>query len=294
MIAQINKKKQAERKKRIVKSTEVAKKKTSNKKMVFSKFVPRSRSNILKTVLALSMFILIAGAIPLPYTFAKSAPVSFTDVSEDSAEFELGDSEVIQEGRDGMKTIEVKSLQSIWGRLLDLNPLQQKETTSTISEEPVNRITANGTRKYQYMLCSDGSYRYYSDEEFKDDKVGFTSKSQDDCAANNNGHKVSLTNSKPSNNSTSPVSRPTSTTQPYSYEAEKIDREVAKLNWCNEEDKRIGDEYIGKVQKARATYNTTEEFNAIVEPAYYKYSYQMKSLNSSGCNRSLYPDYTRR
>ncbi len=187
-----DKKKQTKRKNKTVKRAEVAKKKTPNKKVSFLKLVPRSKRSVLKSALALLLLILIAGAIPLPYKFTKSATLSYADASQDSAEFELGDSKVIQEGHDGTKRIEVKSLQSIWGRLFNLNPIQQKEIASVISEEPINRITVNGTRKFQYMICSDGSYRYYTDEEFKSAYTGFTSKSNDFCKENNQGEKIKL------------------------------------------------------------------------------------------------------
>lgn len=258
-----------------------------------SRVFPRNKKSAAQAIIALAAVVAIGGAIPFPYAFAKTVTVPFTTDNRQSDELELNDSKVIQQGMNGTKVVQVSSLQSLWGRIFGLQPMQQEETTSTVSKPSTNEVVVEGTRKYQYMLCSNGNYRYYTDEQFKEPQTGFTSKSKDDCKDNNQGHKVSLTNSNPANNVTSSASRPTSTTQPYSYDAEKTDREVAKLNWCIEQDKRIGDEYIGKVHNAQATYSTIEEFNAIVEPAYYKYSFQMKSLKSSGCDVSLYPDYTR-
>ena len=42
------------------------------------------------------------------------------------------------------------------------------------------------------MICSDGSYRYYNDEQFKDPTVGFTSKNDDPCAESKHGTKTKL------------------------------------------------------------------------------------------------------
>ncbi len=285
-----HKKSPSGRTKKTIIRTKASKKEVSNKMPSFlSRFIPKSR----KSVIVVIVVVAIAGAIPSPYAFTKTTSVSFATENKQDTNMELGDSKILQEGIAGEKTVSVTSFQSAWGRLFGTQPLQQKEKTSTITKAPINKSVANGTRKYQYMLCFNGNYRYYTDEQFMDPNVGFTSKSEDNCKENNQGYKVSLSDNNPSNNGTSSVSRSTSITQPDTYEADKINREVEKLRLCIETDKIIGDEYIGKVNKAQATYNTTEEFNAIVEPAYYKYSYQMKSLNSSGCDMALYPDYTR-
>lgn len=49
--------------------------------------------------------------------------------------------------------------------------------------------------RYQYMLCSDGSYRMYTDEQMKTPGVGFTDESQDNCEENEQGKMLQLTNS---------------------------------------------------------------------------------------------------
>lgn len=168
-------------------------KKVSNQKFSFlSRFMPRSRKGVIRSALAVIVLIAIVGAIPFPYAFAKSATVSFSTDTKENAGLELGDSKVLQEGRDGSKIVNVESLQSMWGRLFGLQPLQQKEKTSTITKTPINKSVANGTKKYQYMLCSDGSYRYYTDERFKDPQTGFTSKSEDGCKKNAQGEMIRL------------------------------------------------------------------------------------------------------
>lgn len=258
--------------------------------VLLSKLKPKNRKDIIKAALAVVAVVVVVCAIPFPYTFAKSTTIPFTTVAENIASLELGDSKVLQEGRAGKKTVEVKSLQSIWGRLLGRQPTQQKEVSSTITEKPVTKKVANGTRKYQYMLCTDGRYRYFTDEQFKDSQTGFTSKSDDSCKENNQGVKLKLADSLDGS-----VSNPSNSPQSGTYEADKINREVEKLQWCSEQDEISGNAYIGKVHQAQATQGITDkEFNNIVDPAYFQYSNQVKSLRAAGCTITVdYPDYTR-
>lgn len=191
-----NSKVRTRRTNRIVKLAKKLKKKASSQKFSFlSRFMPRSRKDVIKLALAVIVIVAIAGAVPLPYAFTKNAIVPFATESKKYAGLELGDSKVLQEGRDGRKIVNIESFQSIWSRLFGLQPIQQKEVTSTITKTQVNKIVASGTRKYQYMLCSDGGYRYYTDEQFKDSNVGFTSKSEDYCKSNNQGAKTQLADS---------------------------------------------------------------------------------------------------
>ena len=275
------------------------KKNLKQKQSFISRIIPRSREYAARIAVWMVLVIATAGAIPFPHTFSKSVAVPFTTENKNDAELELGDSKVIQEGRNGSKNLEVKSLQSIWARLFDLQPIQQKEKSSKITKKPVNKVVANGTRKYQYMLCSDGSYRHYTDEQFKDADVGFTSKDQDYCAENNQGDKLSLTNTNPADgtldSNNSPTTNTSSRSKTDTYTADKIDREVAKLNWCTQEESKIGDEYIGKLRQAQAAEGISDkEFNAIVDPAYFKYSGNVGLLRASGCSiTNTYPNYKR-
>lgn len=260
-------------------------------------FVSRDRNIIIKTVITATIVVVITGFIPLPHTFTKNTSVPFATENTKSADLELGESKTTQVGRDGKKTVNIESYQSLWGRALGWQPIQQKEVDSRVTEKPVNKVVVNGTKKYQYMLCSDGSYRYYTDEQFKDPQTGFTSKSEDYCKENNQGHKVGLSDSKSSNiDASSARNRPTSSAQPDTYEADKIKRETEKLLWCIEQEERIGNEYIGKVHQAQAMQDiTNQEFNTIVDPAYWKYSLNIGELKSSGCTIiNPYPDFTRR
>ena len=266
------------------------KKNLKQKQSFISRIIPRSREDAGRVAIWTVLVIATAGAIPFPHTFSKSVAIPFSTETKDTPDLELGDSKVLQEGSDGSKSVEVKSSLSVWGRLFGQQSLQQKEGTSTVTKEPINKSVANGTRKYQYMLCSDGGHRYFTDTQFNEPQTGFTSKSNDFCKENNQGVKLGLADSL---NET--VSSPVSTPQSDTYEADKIDREVAKLKWCSQEDKRIGDEYIGKVHKAQSIQGiTNEKFNAIVDPAYFKYSGHIGLLRASGCSiANPYPDFTR-
>ena len=80
---------------------------------ILSRFVPKSKKAAIKTVLFVILIVAFAGSIPLPHTFAKSVAVPFATDTQKSAGLELGDSKVLQEGREGSKTITVSSLQSL-------------------------------------------------------------------------------------------------------------------------------------------------------------------------------------
>lgn len=152
----------------------------------------RNKKSTAKAIIALAVIVAIGGAIPFPYAFAKDDTISFSTETKEDAGLELGDSKVIQEGRTGSKTVNIDAFQSFWGKLFGLQPILQYEVTSKTTKTPVDEIVANGTRKYQYMLCSDGRYRYYTDEQFKDANTGFTSKSEDHCKKNGQGEMIRL------------------------------------------------------------------------------------------------------
>lgn len=150
------------------------------------------RPSLLKTVILALLIIIILGAIPLPYTYKKTAELPFSTTNQKSVELELGDTKVLEKGSNGSMVVEFQSLQSIWGRLFGLQPVKQKEVATTFPKNATNKVVLEGTKKYQYMICSDGTHRYYTDDEFKDPYTGFTSKSPDYCKMNNHGTRVKL------------------------------------------------------------------------------------------------------
>jgi hypothetical protein len=272
------------------KDIKIKKNKTSN-------FTKKGRLFFKKFSRILGIIILISGFIPFPIKTTESDTVSFEIIEEKDGEIELGESKVVKEGQSGKKETVIESTQNLWGWLLGLKPSGRHETSTKVTQEPVNKITAKGTKKYQYMICSDGSYRYYTDEQFSDPSTGFTSKSEDGCKENRQGIKVRLSNEKPYyEDSITIISKPDNSPQSDSYEADKIRRETEKLNWCSDEDEKIGNEYIDIVQRMQAVDGVTnKEFNSAVSPAYFHYQNKVKNLQASGCSiTSLYPDFTRK
>lgn len=115
------------------------------------------------------------------YTSVETIP--FAKISSSDNNLELGQSEVRQIGKNGAKESQRNLLFGF--------------ETSTHTTDPTDEITAKGTRRYQYMHCSNGSYRYYTNDQFKDPTVGFTHQSPDSCAQNGQGTQTTISDSPP-------------------------------------------------------------------------------------------------
>jgi len=139
----------------------------------------RSHARIISyAIIALSVLMLtLLGS----YTTTEIIKYGTTPVTDSN--LELGQSEVRQAGKDGEKQIR--------HNLIFGAPL------STNTKEPIDEIIAKGSRKYQYMYCSDGGYRYYNAEQFKDPNVGFTHQSPDACAKNSQGTQTTIADVPP-------------------------------------------------------------------------------------------------
>jgi len=107
----------------------------------------------------------------------------YRSVETTDANLELGQQEIRQTGKNGQKK-ERHNL--LFGFVID-----------TEQTDSVDEIVAKGSRRYQYMYCSDGSYRYYTAEQFKDPSVGFTHQSEDNCAKNGNGTQTTIADVPP-------------------------------------------------------------------------------------------------
>lgn len=59
-------------------------------------------------------------------------------------------------------------------------------STTTIKEKE------STVKRYQYMVCTDLSYRHYTDEQMKNPNVGFTDGGKDYCAENGQGKMLKL------------------------------------------------------------------------------------------------------
>lgn len=131
-------------------------------------------------------------------TIVKSAPVAFTKQTIADSTVELGDTKTIQTGTNGIQIITYSEPKSLLNLIFGGGSIDElKETSSVTTKQPVTEIIGSGTRKYQYMYCSDGTYRYYTDAQFKDPRTGFTHKSPDDCAKSNHGTATQLADTPP-------------------------------------------------------------------------------------------------
>jgi hypothetical protein len=126
-------------------------------------------------------FVMLILSLLGSYTTTEIIKYESTSVSDSN--LELGQSEVKQAGKAGEKQIKHNLLFGI--------PI------STSTTEPKDEIVAKGTRRYQYMYCSDGSYYYYTAEQFKDTRVGYTHQSADQCAQNGKGTQTTIADVPP-------------------------------------------------------------------------------------------------
>ena len=123
-------------------------------------------------------------------------PINFETEYVDDENLELGTEEVKQEGVKGIK----KKYTEDKKRLITGETVSYSVVDTKTVKEPIKKVIKRGTRKWQYMVCSDGSYRYYTDEQFQDPKIGFTHSSEDNCAKNNQGTMVALSDNPPLQN----------------------------------------------------------------------------------------------
>lgn len=149
-------------------------------------------------IILVNVGIVLDNTITRTETIESEEDISFRTEYEDDDSLELGTEEVKQAGENGLKKVykeEKKKL--ITGTVLDSN-IAREETI----KEPVKEIKKRGTRRWQYMICSDGGWMFYNDEQFKDKNVGFTHASEDVCAKNGKGTAVALADSPSSSNPT--------------------------------------------------------------------------------------------
>lgn len=127
-------------------------------------------------------------------------PYATEYIDDDS--MELGSQAIEREGKKGERKLYYKVTKTLIGN-------EQKDKTYLNYEDivqPTNEIIRRGTRKWQYMWCSDGGSRYYTDEQFSNPNIGFTHSSEDYCAKNGQGTMVQLSDYPPvSNNNYVPL-----------------------------------------------------------------------------------------
>ena len=132
--------------------------------------------------------------------------IAYTTEYIDDNSLEMGAETIEQAGVNGAKRkyFEIKKT------LLDNEVKTRRFLRSETITEPTKSVVRRGTRKWQYMYCSDGSYRFYYDEDFAKPNVGFTHASRDVCAENGQGTMTALGDVPP---------QPTSTPYTPSYSA---------------------------------------------------------------------------
>lgn len=181
---------------------------------LWKRFNRRERPLIRPITYSALALIMVLVAIFGSYT--TTAALKYASITTSDSNLELGQSEVRQPGKNGQT-------QTVHNLILGF-------TTATTQTDPVNQITAKGTRRYQYMYCSNGSYRYYTAENFKDPNVGFTHKSLDACAISGQGTETTVADTPPARTQTTyvpsytpPIYTPPTTTHCYTWSSSSID-----------------------------------------------------------------------
>lgn len=174
------------------------KQKKSSAKKEHKKWSKRSKQLLVICLLAAILFAISLSVLLRSIT--KTEIVSYELVAQFDTEYidddslELGIEETQQEGVNGNK----KSYYEEESYLISGEVINKKFVRDEITKEPVKKIVKRGTRRWQYMICSDGSYRYFTDEQFQDKNIGFTHSSKDFCAENSQGNAVGLADNPPS------------------------------------------------------------------------------------------------
>lgn len=144
-----------------------------------------------------AIFASIALSVPIERTELRTEPINLATKYTKSSNIELGETKVEKQGQSGEEVVTYSVKTNLFQVLFGINSDQRERLSSKVTKESKQKVVATGTKKYQYMYCSDGSHRYYTDEQFKQPSVGFTSKSEDFCAKNNQGKKLRLADSAP-------------------------------------------------------------------------------------------------
>lgn len=162
--------------------------------------------------LAIVILLNIIIAFPIPHNASKEITLRYKEQHIQDASLELGDKQTRQAGVNGQGLERKHEIKPLFALLLGLNiKYSTSKLPTQTTQAPINQVVADGTKKYQYMWCSNGGYSYYSNEQFKNPKVGFTHKSVDDCAKKNYGHMTGLADTAPPQQTTRNVYTPSYT-----------------------------------------------------------------------------------
>lgn len=154
----------------------------------------------------LAILIVVFFMIQFPHkeTEFKDLPFSVETVKDPTTE--LGTGYTTQVGSKGTESITYEYTGTLFDLIFQKGNIKKEKLSSSITKKPTNTISVMGTKKYQYMYCSNGTYQYFTDEQFKDPNTGFTHKSKDLCAENNDGTMTYLADAAPVANPTVKVS----------------------------------------------------------------------------------------
>lgn len=177
----------------------------SNEKLTL--ITNRFRRHKLFTIALLILIFSLLFFISTPRSYSNESVIPLRATQQKTSNLELGDTQVIQKGIDGAKTVNYETDASLFNLVFRPSTIKKYKIVETTIRKSEDSVTNVGTRRYQYMICSTGAIRYYTDEKFKDENIGFTSKSEDSCAQNNTGVRVKLADTPSGEVSSQPVDR---------------------------------------------------------------------------------------
>lgn len=135
---------------------------------------------------------------PFQTTSEIREEIPYTTEIVKSDYLDMGDTEIRSEGRVGIQKVKISSSANMLTRILSSDSITHHRVSEKVITHSVDKIIRKGTRRYQYMACSDGGYMYYTDAQFTTSStIGYTSRSVDACLDNGAGYKLYLSNSKP-------------------------------------------------------------------------------------------------
>ncbi|MDQ5913926.1 MAG: hypothetical protein QG623_545, partial [Patescibacteria group bacterium] len=130
----------------------------------------RNRFTVRQWIL-LSIFsvLLLVGAlmrIPIKYEKTEIGSLRYSTKYKEEKNLELNTEKIITEGQDGKSETKYLYTQSLFDYIFRRSNVKKEVLEVEPVAKPQDEIVLKGKRKWQYMMCSDGSYRYFKDNEF--------------------------------------------------------------------------------------------------------------------------------
>jgi hypothetical protein len=163
----------------------------------FSNMVTDNRLLKLAAILILALGLGWLLTTPYSHHETDSKQIPFETKYSDNNQIELGNQVITMHGSKGTTVFTYDYNASLLGWLFDKDNQRSKgKILSKVVVEPMTQEVQRGTLKYQYMWCTNGTSRSYTDEQFADPLIGFTSSSPDDCSLNGQGRKEKIANAR--------------------------------------------------------------------------------------------------